>query len=137
MKSAIGDLAVALRRRVPAEPAYQQLCAALREAILGGRLRPGARLPSSRALARHLNLARGTIVTAYQQMTAEGYLGGRTGSGTYVADVLPDALLDAGPSKRSARAMSYPARRFSDVARRARHGRRSPDGDCGARRPDC
>ncbi|HEX5596087.1 MAG TPA: PLP-dependent aminotransferase family protein, partial [Micromonosporaceae bacterium] len=57
---------------------------ALREAIRTGRLAPQTRLPSTRVLAAELNLARNTVVTAYEQLTAEGYLSARTGSGTTV-----------------------------------------------------
>src|SRR5262245_35509447 len=120
MSSPTADLAVVLKRSDPARPAWRQLCAALREAILDGRLRPGVRLPSTRDLARQYDLARGTVVAAFEQMKAEGYLTGRTGSGTYVAAVLPDALLHAGPTRRSIDAAPHPARRLSDVARRAR-----------------
>jgi GntR family transcriptional regulator / MocR family aminotransferase len=120
MKGRSIDLTIALKPRHAAKPAYRQLCAALRDAILDGRLRPGARLPSTRDLARRYNLARGTIVAAFEEMKAEGYLTGRSGSGTYVADVVPDALLHATPSPRSRRATPHPVRRLSDIARRAR-----------------
>ena len=120
MSLASGDPGLVLKPRSAAHPPYRQLCAALREAILGGRLRPGARLPSTRDLARRYRLARGTVVAAFEHLKAEGYLIGRTGSGTYVADVLPDALLDAGPSRRSQGAVPHPVRRLSDLARRAR-----------------
>ncbi|MEU4236762.1 PLP-dependent aminotransferase family protein [Actinoplanes sp. NPDC026619] len=62
---------------------------ALRDAIRSGRLAPGTRLPSTRALAGELSLARNTIAAAYEQLIAEGFLAARTGSGTTVA-VLPD-----------------------------------------------
>ena len=50
---------------------------ALRDAIRSGRLAPGARLPSTRALALELGTARGTVSAAYDQLIAEGYLVGR------------------------------------------------------------
>jgi GntR family transcriptional regulator/MocR family aminotransferase len=62
---------------------------ALRGAIRAGRLAPGSRLPATRALAAQLELARGTVAAAYEQLVAEGYLRARTGSGTTVADVPP------------------------------------------------
>jgi GntR family transcriptional regulator/MocR family aminotransferase len=162
MKTPSSDLPIVLGPRNRAKPTYRQLYAALREAILDGRLRPGVRLPSTRDLARRYDLARGTIVAAFEQMKAEGYLTGRTGSGTYVATLLPDTLLDAGPSPRSINA-TPPARRLSDIARRARafrgsigerarascesagrsicsrrrSGRKSPDDACGGRRRAC
>jgi GntR family transcriptional regulator / MocR family aminotransferase len=59
---------------------------ALREAVRAGRLRPGARLPSSRVLATDLGIARNTVVEVYSQLVAEGWLTARTGSGTSVAE---------------------------------------------------
>ncbi|MCX5211433.1 PLP-dependent aminotransferase family protein [Kitasatospora sp. NBC_00240] len=59
---------------------------ALREAVQDGRLAPGTRLPSSRALGGDLGIARNTVVEAYLQLTAEGWLTSRQGSGTTVAD---------------------------------------------------
>jgi GntR family transcriptional regulator/MocR family aminotransferase len=56
----------------------------LREAIRSGRLTPGTRLPSTRALAGDLEVTRGVIVAAYDQLLAEGYLVSRGGSGTVV-----------------------------------------------------
>lgn len=60
---------------------------ALREAIRSGRLHPGGRLPGSRSLAADLGISRGTVVQAYAQLIAEGWLTGTTGSGTRVADL--------------------------------------------------
>lgn len=58
---------------------------ALRQAIRDGRLAAGERLPSSRALAAQLGVARGTVVEAYAQLAAEGYLRSRAGAVTEVA----------------------------------------------------
>ncbi|MBM9504678.1 MocR-like pyridoxine biosynthesis transcription factor PdxR [Actinacidiphila acididurans] len=63
---------------------------ALREAVRGGRLAPGIRLPSSRVLARDLGLARNTVADAYAQLVAEGWLTARQGSGTRVAPLPAD-----------------------------------------------
>ncbi|MGE0598547.1 MAG: PLP-dependent aminotransferase family protein [Dehalococcoidia bacterium] len=79
----------------PARPAYQRLAEAIRESILGGRFRPGERLPPTRVLANDLQLARNTILEAYEQLIAEGYLAARHGSGTYVAPDLPDRAFRA------------------------------------------
>ena len=62
----------------------------LRHSILTGALPGGGRLPPSRALAYELGVARQTVVLAYERLAAEGYVRGRTGSGTYVASDLPD-----------------------------------------------
>src|SRR5579864_330799 len=59
---------------------------ALRDAVRTGRLGPGTRLPSSRALAADLGLARNTVAEVYGQLVAEGWLTARTGSGTSVAE---------------------------------------------------
>jgi len=67
---------------------------ALRDAIQAGRLRSGTRLPSSRALATDLGIARNTIAEVYSQLVAEGWLTARTGSGTSVAE---RQAIDVGP----------------------------------------
>ncbi|MFV9681508.1 PLP-dependent aminotransferase family protein [Pseudomonas sp. NY15367] len=72
----------------------------LRGAILCGRLPAGSKLPSTRAMAEHYGLARGTVQAAYQQLLSEGYLQARTGSGTRVSEVLPDPTLNAGYVRR-------------------------------------
>jgi len=59
----------------------------LRSAIRSGRLAPGTRLPSSRALAADLDITRGVVVDAYEQLAAEGYVSSVQGSGTVVNDV--------------------------------------------------
>ncbi|WP_327177573.1 PLP-dependent aminotransferase family protein [Streptomyces sp. NBC_01335] len=61
------------------------LMEALRDAVRTGRLAPGARLPSSRALAADLGIARNTVADAYAELVAEGWLTARQGSGTRVA----------------------------------------------------
>ncbi|WP_437814441.1 PLP-dependent aminotransferase family protein [Sorangium sp. So ce1078] len=76
-------------------PLHRQVYEALRGAIFAGRLRSGCKLPSTRALAAHLSLSRNTVLGAYAQLLAEGYLRGQIGSGTYVADALPERLLVA------------------------------------------
>ena len=66
-------------------PLYRRLHGALRDAILAGRLSPGERLPSSRDLSRRLGCSRNTVTEAYGLLTAEGYLEGRVGAGSYVS----------------------------------------------------
>jgi GntR family transcriptional regulator / MocR family aminotransferase len=60
--------------------------AALREAVRSGRLLPGTRLPSSRALAADLGIARNSVAESYGQLVAEGWLAAGQGSGTWVAE---------------------------------------------------
>src|ERR1700677_107484 len=74
----------------------QKLEAALRDAIRAGRLAEGARLPSSRTLAADLGIARNTVADVYTQLTAEGWLTARGGSGTTVAP-LRGPVPDPGP----------------------------------------
>ena len=72
-------------------PLHRQLYEALRRAMLDGKLAAGDRLPSSRELTTDLNLSRNTVVAALSQLSVEGYLVSRVGSGTYVNDNLPKA----------------------------------------------
>ncbi len=61
----------------------------LLEGILEGRLRAGEQLPPSRQLALGLGVSRNTVATAYGRLTAEGFLVGRVGAGTFVSDAIP------------------------------------------------
>ncbi|HSK93390.1 MAG TPA: PLP-dependent aminotransferase family protein [Candidatus Angelobacter sp.] len=74
-------------RRGTGEPLGRQLERQLRDAIRDGRLAPAGVLPSTRALARQLGVARGVVVAAYEQLVAEGYLVSRPGATTSVARV--------------------------------------------------
>jgi GntR family transcriptional regulator/MocR family aminotransferase len=79
---------VALDRRLAA-PLHRQLHAGYRAAILDGRLRPGQRLPSTRSLASDLAVSRVPVVMAFEQLAAEGFVEGRVGAGSFVANALP------------------------------------------------
>ena len=70
-------------------PLWSQVSVGLRIAIARGRLRPGARLPSTRTLARQLRVSRNTVATAYDDLISRGLLHGRTGNGSYVAPATP------------------------------------------------
>ncbi|MEU2626657.1 MULTISPECIES: PLP-dependent aminotransferase family protein [Kitasatospora] len=75
---------------------------ALREAVRTGRLPRGTRLPSSRELSRDLGIARNTVAEAYAQLSAEGWLASRQGSGTVVADRgTPSVPAPASPAPRT------------------------------------
>jgi len=80
---------IALRERTEGSR-FVWLYGELRSAILSGRLAPGSRVPSTRQLAEAYNVARGTVVSVFEQLLSEGYVTCTTGSGTYVADSLPD-----------------------------------------------
>lgn len=77
----------------------------MRDAVRTGRLQPGTRLPSSRALAADLGLARNTVADAYGQLVAEGWLVARQGSGTRVAERADTA--DAASPRAVAQALRY------------------------------
>jgi len=72
----------------------RQLYQALRTRVLDGRLASGTRLPASRDLAAALAISRNSVVRAYDQLYAEGFIEGRVGDGTYVAK-LPQTTLPA------------------------------------------
>jgi GntR family transcriptional regulator/MocR family aminotransferase len=119
--SAGADFIPALLPREPGVPSYRWLASALRSAILEGRLRPGARLPGTRALAGRFGLSRGTVTTAFEELAAQGYLTGEIGSGTYVNRVLPDDLLQVKrPAQRtdSTGRTRIPPSALSDYGRR-------------------
>jgi GntR family transcriptional regulator / MocR family aminotransferase len=102
---------------------------ALRDAVRSGRLRPGTRLPSSRALAADLRVARNTVAETYGQLVAEGWLEARQGSGTRVAPVpaAPPAVAPAGPRPVARHSLrpgspdlgSFPRTAWAAAARRA------------------
>jgi GntR family transcriptional regulator / MocR family aminotransferase len=118
-KRAAGALVAPLEiDRSSNEPRYRQIYFAIRQAILSGALRPGARLPATRTLARELAVSRNTVMAAFEQLHAEGYIDGRVGAGSFVSHRLPDTVLGArgetapqagrpperpGPSARGAR----------------------------------
>jgi GntR family transcriptional regulator / MocR family aminotransferase len=75
-----------------------QIYRQLREAVLDGRLRPGERLPPTRELARRLAVSRNTVAAAYERLTAEGFLTGRVGAGTFVAAAVTRARSRSAPA---------------------------------------
>lgn len=106
--------------RAAAVPLHRQVYARLREAILEGRISGGTRLPATRTLAEELSISRNTVVNAFDQLLAEGYIEGRVGAGTYVARVLPDEFLSSGdrqpgghPRPASERAQRRVSRRIA------------------------
>jgi len=107
-------LPLVLPARDPRTPAYQWLYRALRTAIAGRQLGPGQRLPATRDLARQYGVSRGTVVAAFELLHADGYVEGRTGSGTRVSAALP-----AGPAElRAGAPVVARPRRLSRAARR-------------------
>jgi GntR family transcriptional regulator / MocR family aminotransferase len=86
------DLAISIDR-TSLTPLYQQLVEKIRHAVLEGRLKPNQKLPSSRSLAKSLNVSRSTVIQSYEQLESEGYLETRLGSGTYICHQIPDDWL--------------------------------------------
>lgn len=104
-------------------PLFRQIYLQIRSAILSQSLRPGTKLPSTRQLAAQLSVSRSVVVSAYEQLLAEGYAGGKIGSGSYVSSDLPEPIEGRGPKRgKRAAAMSKPgaidaslSRDFADV----------------------
>jgi GntR family transcriptional regulator / MocR family aminotransferase len=94
--------AIAVDRRL-SRPVRSQIYEQWRAAILSGRFAPGKAVPSTRELATTLGVARSTVVDAYGQLIAEGYLDASHGSGTFVCRKLPDDLLSPHRAPASAR----------------------------------
>jgi GntR family transcriptional regulator/MocR family aminotransferase len=82
--------AIPLDRR-SGTPLFRQLYLPLKEAILAGDVGAGVRLPATRELGRLLSVSRQTVLAAYEQLMAEGYLQGAVGKGTFVSASLPAA----------------------------------------------
>ncbi len=83
----------------------RQLCDRLRRLVVDGRIPAGSRLPSTRSAARELGISRHLVIEAYEQLTAEGYLETRMGSGTFAA-------LIARPAGRNSGGETAPALRI-------------------------
>src|SRR5262245_46818141 len=83
------DFALALERG-RGRPVFQQIAGAIAQDIRRGRLRPGDRLPGSRTLARSLGVQRLTVVSAYDELLAEGWIVAERARGTFVSRDLPD-----------------------------------------------
>jgi GntR family transcriptional regulator/MocR family aminotransferase len=89
------------------QPLAAQISAQLQAAVAAGALRAGDRLPSSRDLAATLGASRTVVTNAYARLFAEGWLEGRHGSGTYVAEVTtPDQRLSAVRGRGSAMSLA-------------------------------
>jgi GntR family transcriptional regulator/MocR family aminotransferase len=102
--------------RKAAKPLHKQIYDGFLAAIVGGNIRPGQRVPSSRTLSVELGISRIPVLNAYAQLLAEGYFESRKGAGTFISESLPESLTiceEGAPP--SAQAGSGPRR----VARRA------------------
>src|SRR5215831_12281988 len=108
--------------RTATEPLHEQLYRQIRDELKSGRFSDGSsRLPSSRALATERGISRSTVREALSKLRAEGYLRSKRGSGTFVANLLPERFLTAdqprtdkaiqGPVRISDRVRAIPDRR--------------------------
>ncbi|GHC38633.1 GntR family transcriptional regulator [Alcaligenes pakistanensis] len=103
----------------------RQLAQKLRDAVKSGALKSGESLPSTRALASSLGVARGTVVEAFEQLIAEGFLESSPGVGTYIAHTLTspkrqakkriDLPLPAQPAPPSAEPFNTVAAQFEPL----------------------
>jgi GntR family transcriptional regulator/MocR family aminotransferase len=100
-------------------PLYRQIYEAIRLAILSGNLRPTTPLPATRLLSKELGVSRMTVINAYDQLFAEGYLEAKTGAGTFVAAHLPEEFLQTSGSERREQQESSLKRKvnFSDYGK--------------------
>ena len=109
-------------------PRYLQLARALKQAILDGRCAAATRLPATRVLARELALSRNTVLAAFEQLAAEGFIEGRVGSGCYVAafaaaTVPRTTAPPAGKTRTRKVAMARRGRRALELFDQSIHGR--------------
>jgi GntR family transcriptional regulator / MocR family aminotransferase len=110
--------------RAAAEPLHEQLYRQIRDELKSGRFSDSSsRLPSSRALATDRGISRSTVRLAFSKLYAEGYLRSKPGSGTFVANLLPETFLTADQPQTY-----QPIRRAIRVSDRARA---IPDGRVG------
>ena len=106
---------LAIPSALPEQELWRWIYTELRLAILDGRLRPGARLPSTRSLATQYSVSRGTVVAAFAQLQAEGYTISQMSAGTFVALDLPGRSQSS--TRRSASRNLASRARVSDRAR--------------------
>lgn len=94
-------------------PLYEQIAARIRVAVAAGDLSPGDALPSVRKLARDLRVNPATVVQAYRDLAADGFVEMRHGQGTFVQEV-STWLMD---EERATRAQELVRRLLADAAR--------------------
>src|SRR5882724_10862825 len=117
--------------RTAAEPLHQQLYRQIRDELRSGTFSDSSsRLPSSRALATDLGIARNTVNLAFSKLHAEGYLQSKVKSGTFVANLLPETFLTADQPK-TYQPIQRPVR-ISDRVRAIPDGRVGNQFDLGA-----
>src|SRR5215831_20357894 len=113
MAKTVSSYELTLRARPEHQTLTNWLYGELRRAILESRLAPGTRLPASRDFASQHGLSRGTVVSVFERLQAEGYVSCRVGSGTRVNHVAAVSPARAGRSTAAA----YICRAISSYAR--------------------
>jgi GntR family transcriptional regulator/MocR family aminotransferase len=107
--------------RTSGTPLSRQIYKQVRAAVLSGILGPDTKLPATRAMAAKLRVARASVVAAYEQLLAEGYVEGRPGSGTFVSTDFVDhgGALRLRSTRRvvKSRPLPGPAQAFADFER--------------------
>lgn len=96
-------------------PIFQQLARQITEEIRRGRLAPGTALPGSRELAAEFGINRKTVVLAYDDLIAQGWLASHPHRGTFVSPELPETTLDSGDLSRAGAHGRYAERQY-DIA---------------------
>jgi GntR family transcriptional regulator/MocR family aminotransferase len=105
-----------------ATPIARQIYQQMRQSIVTSALPKGSRLPSTRELAELIEVSRFSVVAAYDELMAEGFIEGKQGSGTFVTNEIPDSLsgssmfavADEGLSRRQ---LSDAGQRYSEIGR--------------------
>src|SRR5215467_14386576 len=117
--------------RTAKEPLHEQLYRQIRDELKSGKFSDGSsRLPSSRALATDRGISRSTVRLAFSKLYAEGYLRSEPGSGTFVANLLPETFLTADHAEASQSVQSRV--RISNRVRAIPDGRVGNQFDLGA-----
>ncbi|HEV2604602.1 MAG TPA: PLP-dependent aminotransferase family protein [Microvirga sp.] len=113
--------------RASSTPIFRQIYMGIRQAVTEGSLAPGSQLPATRDLAQRLNVSRTSVLSAFNQLRAEGYIDGRLGAGTFISSDL-DGLIRPEPSHAgSERSLAGP-RSLSGLGQRYREvGDRLPE----------
>jgi len=94
-------------------PAHRRIFELIRQAILNHQLQGGSKLPSSRTLSADIGCSRNTVIAAYEQLLAEGYVEARVGSGTVVADTIPNFMPEKNAHSLPEEAVSAMPRQLS------------------------
>ena len=113
MPKDVSSLQLALHERAPDTTLTRWLYQELRRAILDRRLPPGTRLPATRDFALQYGVSRGTVVTVFEQLQAEGYLIGRVGAGTRINERLSQDVFKKPAPQPRIRKLPAPIRGLS------------------------